>query len=511
MVKNGKRKVNLVMSYPVQWSLGHIMEDYIQNFYDVLGPERFAGEFDFCYDENRQELRMEGRKGFHVEWLQYIGASTKRDGNAQYLAGKFGEGFKIASLCAYRDYKISVHMESRDWALDVIKIPGEIDGHSMDFLGYDIRERPYEDNAVLLLGNVNGQAYQNFQTAMQSFFYPENPSFGECIASTRDYAVYTVKPSGTSGEHEMNGKVFASMQERAEIHRIPLIFCNHGYNPDREDDRDRWGFGFCDIEDAVSEIVVRLEGEVLRKVFMAFSPYWGTSGKKTEDVDWSSLIRKMVRKISDDPTVCQKVYECLKDCYIADVKSFVIRRDKNKYRTAMSWFRASEFYGRLKILPYYFSDLGIDTIYSLCEKYDGFHVIYEPDALQKGRIQILQKVARDVFADMICYEILPECRVIVNKRTPNDGFAVTDASKSAARSRMGLKVVYCITEINLRKGLFDQDAFPEAVTVYMHELLHQFGGDASRQFRTAIQAMNYRIMQSFVKMEKYEEMWRRLG
>lgn len=510
MKRGGREKLNLVMTYPVRWSLSHIMEDYIQNFYDVLGSEKFAREFVYHYDESRQELRMEGKKGFHVEWLQYIGASTKRAGRVQHMAGKFGEGFKIASLCAYRDYKVSVHMESRDWALDVIKISGEIDGQSMDFLGYDIQARPYEDNAVLLLGNVSGRAYQDFQTALQHFFYPGNPVFGECIVSTQDYAVYTVKSSGTSGNKAVNGKVFASMQERAQIRGVPLIFCNHGYEPDREDDRDRERFRYRDIEEAVTEIVFRLEGEALRRVFMAFSPYWRTAGKKTEGPDWRRLIQRMVRMISDDRRIFQKVYGQLKDRYIADIDACAVKRDKNKYRTAMEWFHMSEFHGRLKLLPCYFSALGIETIYSLCEKHDGFHVIYEPDALQQERIRILEMLAGNIFPDLLCYETLPKCRVIANERTPNEGFAMTERLAGAARNGMGLKVVSHITEINLRKRLFEKDAFPEAMTVYMHELLHQFGGDASRQFRAAIQAMNYRIMQNYAKLEEYECMWRKV-
>ena len=176
----------------------------------------------------------------------------------------------------------------------------------------------------------------------------------------------------------------------------------------------------------------------------------------------------------------------------------------------MSWFRRSKFYGAYKLLPYYFSDLGIDTIYDLCEKYDGFHVIYEPDELQQSRIQILEKMARDVFSDIICYEKLPECRVIVNEGTPDEGFARTNDKEVPLRNKMGLKVINDITEINLRKALFCKDAFPETMVVYMHELLHQFGGDASRQFRAAILAMDYRIMQNSGKLEEYESVWKKL-
>lgn len=45
------------------------------------------------------------------------------------------------------------------------------------------------------------------------------------------------------------------------------------------------------------------------------------------------------------------------------------------------------------------------------------------------------------------------------------------------------------------------------MTVYMHELLHQFGTDVSRQFRTAILAMDYRIMECGERLEIYEKEW----
>lgn len=52
-----------------------------------------------------------------------------------------------------------------------------------------------------------------------------------------------------------------------------------------------------------------------------------------------------------------------------------------------------------------------------------------------------------------------------------------------------------------------RNAFPKAMVVYMHELLHQFGGDASRQFRAAILAMDHRILEEAEKLEDYEREW----
>lgn len=509
MSENSIVSLNLVMTYPISWSLSHIMEDYIQNFYDVLGPDELSKEFLFSYDAQNHVLRMESQKGFCVEWLKYIGASTKKGSNQSYgTAGKFGEGFKMASLCAFRDQKLSIHMESMDWTLDVAAVSGMIDRQKVDFLGYDIKKRTYADNAVLILGNVSPEAFQVFRRAMQSFYYPENPVFGERIAVGYGYAVYRRKAEGESKEKQVDGKLFASMQERAEIRNVPLIFCNHGYEPVKEDDRDRDRFSSRQIEEAVADVVRRLEGRALQEVFLAFRPYWcRPGGWRKQGPDWRKLMERMVWWIAEDSEAAREIRDYLREDYIADEPPYAMKADRNRYRTAGAWFRGSEFYGRYQILPHYFSRLGLESLYTLCEKNDGFHVIREPDSRQKQWIHILEKMALDVFGDLLCYEKLPKCRVIVNRETPNEGFAMTSDSTAPASNRLGLKVVSEISDINLREELFADGQFPKAMAVYMHELLHQFGSDTSGQFRAAILALDYRIMQKGTELEEYERMW----
>lgn len=506
--ETGRIKLNLVMTYPVRWSRIHIMQDYIQNFYDITGAENFSRDFHYRYNEKSQTLRMKSKKGFSAEWLQYIGVSTKRKGEGNYAAGKFGEGFKIASLCAFRDYKIGIHMESRDWMLDVVEIQDKIDGQGISFLGYEKKARDYRENAILCLTNITPEAFQDFLEAMESFFYPENPLFGECIVNERDYAVYRLKQSAVRKGHKIYGRLFASLQERAEIYNVPLILCNHKYSPDEEDDRDRDSFWSYDTKKAVLEIVSKLEGKALWEVFMAFKPHWKSArNNRSAGPDWSRVIRKMVMNIYFDRLFGEIESTDLGGHYIADMDHDTIKNDRNKYNTAMMWFRKSNFHGTYKLLPDYFSYLDIDTLYDLCEENDGFHVIDEPDELQKNKIRILERMAEDIFGDMICYEKLPECRVIVNQDSPNEGFARTFRADKTIKNSLGLKAVDDITEINLKKELFDRNAFPEAMVVYMHELLHQFGGDASRQFRAAILAMDYRILEKAKKIEDYEREW----
>ena len=52
------------------------------------------------------------------------------------------------------------------------------------------------------------------------------------------------------------------------------------------------------------------------------------------------------------------------------------------------------------------------------------------------------------------------------------------------------------------------ESFSEAVSVYMHELMHQFGGDGSKSFRKTIAAMALRMLQASERLSIYESEWK---
>ena len=113
------------MSYPINWSIYSVMNNFVQNFYDALKHENFMEHFEYKFEENTIILKSD--VGFSKEWLFFMGASSKREKERKY-AGKFGEGFKVASLVAYRDFGLGIQMESRDWRLSVTEAEDEIDG-----------------------------------------------------------------------------------------------------------------------------------------------------------------------------------------------------------------------------------------------------------------------------------------------------------------------------------------------------------------------------------------------
>ena len=114
----------------------------------------------------------------------------------------------------------------------------------------------------------------------------------------------------------------------------------------------KWEIVEEDIENAVMEIVSELEGEALRKVFLAFEPHWNKSGKRDAyGPDWRRLIRRTVYELCDDPVSGQYIREYLAGKYIADMDSYTIRQNRNKYGMAVTWFRTSKFHGTYKLLP----------------------------------------------------------------------------------------------------------------------------------------------------------------
>ena len=56
--------------------------------------------------------------------------------------------------------------------------------------------------------------------------------------------------------------------------------------------------------------------------------------------------------------------------------------------------------------------------------------------------------------------------------------------------------------------LFAPDQFSEAVAVYMHELMHQFGGDGSEAFRKMITLMALQMLREAKQLEEYEKEWK---
>ena len=195
MQNNGKSCVDipleLVADYPIKWDFKKVLRDFIQNFYDALGPDKFGLEFNYDYDRNEQfytlVMSVEGQPFSH-ELLSYIGSSTKSDdGNT---IGKYGEGFKMACLCAY-NMGISVAMHSEDWELIPSTYNETIDERDIEMFGYVLNHVEADGITSLSLENIPPKYYSELEQGLLDFFYPENPLFDELIGKGDNYTIYS--------------------------------------------------------------------------------------------------------------------------------------------------------------------------------------------------------------------------------------------------------------------------------------------------------------------------------
>lgn len=181
--------LNIVMTYPVYWSRYKVFRDYIQNFYDAVGFREWQERFCYKYENSRLFMWVNGVT-FSYEWLLHIGASTKTEDLSKQNAGYFGEGFKIASLCALRDFKWHIQMSSDGWTLSVTSTSQQIDQREVSMLAYDVEEKRHEEMSCLELFPITETEFELFEKVIISFYFIGNPLLGDKIWEGKEGAVY---------------------------------------------------------------------------------------------------------------------------------------------------------------------------------------------------------------------------------------------------------------------------------------------------------------------------------
>lgn len=488
--------LNLGLDYPIGWSIWSIMRDYVQNFYDALGWKEFSTGFLHEYDENTQVLRMYAREiSFSLEYLKYMGASSKRDNPSQYNVGQFGEGFKIASLALYKAKRAKIIMESQDWKIVVSTYIKHIGNRDVEMLCYLKEKRNDDGITALTLEAITTEDYDKFLGVINEFYFPENPLLGPLIEEGEGYAVYEVSAGSSKGH------IFASLISRGTLKEIPLILCKHSYR--QSDDRDRRFFYSSKVVRFISDIVnENLSADTCLQILEYLQPYWYQPNSK--DKNWNYVIYDLIRKISVDKKTLEKFEARYHDKLLIDN---ALNGDYTALRRkiALSWLRRRE--ENRKLVCSYFEKLNVETLEEYCASHNGFQVLRVPSEIESRYIAILEKIAKDIFSDLIVYESLPTCKIMLANDVPLEGLAHVIKEHIHTKNTYAMTTKVQITRVVVRESLLQKENFANAVATYMHELLHQYGGDSSLQFRKALLIMNKTITQNYELLEKYHEEW----
>ncbi len=491
--------LNVVMTYPVKWNPYKIINNYVQNFYDALGPHEFQRSFHYEYSDGT--LMMSSDRGFAKEWLYYMGASTKR-GNGTKYAGGFGEGFKIAALTSIRDFGLSVDMESRDWTLRAVRVPGEIDGQAVEFLAYETGSRPFQENALLRLGNVPEDFLTDVEYVISHFYYEGNPLFGKCLAQAEDYAIYEAVQNPRN--RQAFGHVFASYQKRNTIY-VPLVICNHRYKPD-EDDRDRDDLSSYQTQQCIIEVFRKLDAQTSLNILRYFRSVWkGWEKRGYHRMDWIPVMHVLIWNIRSTPLVVKQFQEeYLSQLIIRDQERH--EQDVNRRRMALWWFQQNPIRTQYHQVHDVFLPLGVKTICQLCEEMDGYTAERDPDSTESEQIRILRTAAQDILGDLIVVHPWPGCRILLNEKAPVAGYTKIIRHRGK-KNRYGLQVTAKADYVYLQSWLLEHGTFGNAFATYAHELLHAYGGDTSIHFHKALYYMNQLIIRKMDRFACYKECW----
>jgi len=501
--------LNLMLSYPVHWTKWQVLRDLIQNFYDDAGYERFGKSFSYFH---REESGTKGSlvlsmksAGFNYEWLIHIGATTKQDTQNKF-AGLYGEGFKVAAMCALRDYGWSIEVRSRNWRLVVTTIDTAIDGRTLRQLAYTIEEGlEHSDQTVITIANFDKEYLPTVEAAMQNFYYPENPLFGEFVWQS-DYGsigkrskIQKPKVLPTSYECGGDGIIFLAYQARGSF-VTPIVVCNHHF---KTSDRDRKTIGRGTVQDAIIDLSYSMPPHAAMFLLTSLRKYWYSYPDSRKDIEsWYATIRKLILRIRLDENVVRRFRT--QNPHLAVCERPTSKMMESRRSIAQEWQRINQ--PQLILVQENFSLLGYENIIDVCEAAGGFNVTREPLGDEVKALEILQNAAKDVLGDFV-FEF-PHCLVIHNESSVHDGTAHLIANKEKKKNRSGYRIRYSIRRIEIQKRLLRADRFMEAFATYCHELCHCFGGDASKTFSYALTDVIALTIRKRSVLVTYQKQWK---
>ena len=476
--------LNIVMTYPVHWSKYKIFRDFLQNFYDSVGCDSWHNRFNLQYDEhtNTASMWIDG-VSFSYEWLLHIGASTKT--NSSGNAGYFGEGFKIASLCALRDYHLNIHMASGDWSLAVISTEQTLDGQTISMLAYEVERRPPVEQSSLEISPLSRQDFDLLKASMHGFYYPENPLLGLELWRGESGAVYELGQGNYDSclpltyKYGRKGPVFCNYQLRGSS-PFRLAVCLHDY---KNNDRDRQELYDFDIIKIFERIAYKVTPEAAMAMLEAMRRYWGSHSVKRFDIkSWEATINELIRKVSSSQKCTDEFRR--KHPQLFCLKPIRTMHERNRRSQARSWL--SEQSENVPLVQDEFTRLGYPLLEEACEKAGGFTQNDLPNSTESMAFDLLERVLKDSCQGFFCDIQTPRHHVIMNKSASWQGMAIIFKKKRSLLNSYGLNVKYDLSDVYLKKYLFQKGCFTEALSVYVHERCHIFGGDSSRSFSLAL-------------------------
>jgi len=497
--------LNIVTTYPVRWTKYKVFRDFIQNFYDSVGYLHWEERFRYVYNDRILSIWVEDII-FSYEWLMHIGASTKT-ADSFANAGYFGEGFKIASLCALRDYGWTLKMSSGNWELSVISQEQRIDDRKVSMLAYDIKERENQNCSRLEIANITEEEFALFRSSLNGFYYPENPMMGEKLWEGREGAVYTrscnpyPEKLPYTNDFGRRGAVFCAYQLLGS-NPFDLVVCLHHY---KKEDRERNSLYSFDVVSIFKEIAYYIDSYGAMNMLEKMRRYWNAQPKRRIDIhSWSPVISRLLQKVSES----QEMSKCFCEKYpnLLALPAIFTIRDRNRRGQARAWLSGQS--KKYLLVQSGFKKLGYKTLEDMCDEAGGFVINDSANEQEEKGFEILENLIEELYVGFFEWkQTFPERKIIVNEQASYHGMAKVYKKSGPLLNCKGIVIRYEIEEIYLKKSIFSRNSYYDAVATYVHEFCHEFGGDSSNSFSLGLTLAMEILLASAKVLEVYHQRW----
>ncbi len=399
-------------------------------------------------------------------------------------------------------------MASGNWHLNVIQIDKTIDDTTVKMLAYEVKEKKaVSEESVLELSNVDEYSYKLFQEVLLGFFHPHNALFGKKIWENRYAAIYerskSKYPSSlpVTSEYGTSGLIYCGYQLMG-THPFGCVLCLHNY---KKEDRERSALYTFQVIDVVASIAYQTNAIGAMFLLEKMRRYWNSYPTRKIDIHtWSYVVDTLIEVVAADRTVATK----FRKKYPNILCLYPVRtiHDRNQRSQARSWL--SEQFDKYILAKGTFEKLGYASLEQVCAAHNGFvrdDEVTEPK--DKQYFKILKDVVQKIYENFFLQDKWPEYKLITNERAVYNGMAVVYKRKERKLNLSGLYIRYDIGALYLKTTLLAKDRYHSALSTFIHELCHMFGGEASASFAQGLTYAMEILLEHTEEIEAGKKQW----
>jgi hypothetical protein len=346
------------------------------------------------------------------------------------------------------------------------------------------------------------------ESALLSFYYPENPLFGREIWSNASAAVFHRSPRAkpvhfpsTCG-HDGSGIVFAGFQALGSF-PFPLIVAQHDF---RFHDRERNAFYQMDVVKLLQHVCGLVSPECAFQLLEVFRSKWYCYPRRRYDFEsWYPIVKRLVGQIGTSAEQTRRWREAYPKLLVAErVKPHQLP-EYNRRRQALAWL--CQKCPGYRLVQDGFSQLGYRRLETACDEAGGFSQLRGPRGIERELIRVLEELTSTILDGFFGDDPPPTCKVIDAEHASWEGMAVTVRLNEPREIRDAFAIRYHLPWVALKKSVFTKDGFLRAFSTYLHERAHCFGGDRSAAFSLALTQLLQITLRHSPEIARAEAMW----